>query len=243
MKCRSTWRIIPLFILTVLSSCDLGLDDLLNRRPYIRARDFLSADKYTALELEVVYVEGFRPAQASLDNLKTMLEARLHKPDGITIATREIPSPGVDGYTYDRLKDIEKRERTKDPSGSTLTAFIFFADKPYITKGASTRVLGLFYGQTSVAVFEKTVHDASGGFGQPGGVVMETWVLYHEFGHVMGLVNNGTEMLENHEDGERMGHCNNDRCIMHFESDARLKSGVPGFDVNCLADLKANGGK
>jgi hypothetical protein len=241
MNFRSTWRIIPLLLF--LTACDLGLDELVRKGDDITANNFLSADKYTSLEIEVVYVEGFQPASASLDNLKKTLETLVNKPEGISIVTRSIASPGVNGYTLEKLKDIEKDHRVMFPSGNRLTAFIFFADKPYFNSNGSTRVLGLYYDRTSLAVFEKTVHDGSGGFGQPGGVVMETWVLNHEFGHALGLVNNGSPMQTHHEDPEKKGHCNNDSCIMHFESDARLLSGVPKFDDNCLADLKANGGK
>lgn len=240
MNLRSTWRIIPLLIF--LTSCDLNLDELISKRKDITPNDFLSANNYSSLELEVIYVEGFQPASASLTNLKEMLEARLNKPDGISVTTKSIPSPGVDGYTLDKLREIEEAHRTKHPMGKHLTSFIFFADKPYIASSGASRVLGLYYDHSSLAVFEKTVHDASGGIGQPGGVVMETWVLHHEFGHVLGLVNNGTPLQAAHEDSERKGHCNNDACIMHFESDARLLSGVPSFDDNCLADLRANGG-
>lgn len=239
MNLRSTWRIIPLLLF--LTACEL--DDLVRNEDEVTANHFLSADKYTSLEIEVVYVEGFQPAAASLDNLKKTLETMVNKPGGISVVTRGIPPPGVEGYTLDKLKEIEKDHRVIFPSGSRLSTFIFFADKPYLNDNGTTRVLGLYYDHTSLAVFEKTVHDGSGGIGQPGGVVMETWVLTHEFGHALGLVSNGSPMQTPHEDPEKKGHCNNDACIMHFESDGRLLSGVPKFDDNCLADLKANGGK
>lgn len=241
MSLKSVASVVAIVLL--FSSCDRELKDLIDSANRVTPADYLSADVYTSLQVEIVYVDGFPLNAVTLNNLKETLQARLNKPGGIEFITRGIPAPGVSGYTVDQLRDIEEEHRTRYPSGERLTAFIFVADKPYVSDGSATRVLGLYYGRSSVAVFEKTVRDGSGGFGQPGGVVMETWVLVHEIGHLLGLVDNGSAMQEQHEDKSRSGHCNNDACIMHFESDARLLSGVPAFDVNCLNDLRANGGK
>ena len=76
---------------------------------------------------------------------------------------------------------------------------------------------------------------------------LESAVLMHEFGHVLGLVNNGTPMTQNHE-GES-GHCDNEDCLMFYAAEtgdmlAILGGGsIPTLDEQCLDDLQANGGK
>src|SRR5665811_277533 len=56
------------------------------------ANELVSDEKFTSLKIEVVYVTGFEPTQTTLDNLKTFLEKRTYKPDGISITTRAVAS-------------------------------------------------------------------------------------------------------------------------------------------------------
>lgn len=218
--------------------------DKIDNGPFaIEAKDFLSSKKYEKLEIEVCYVDGHSPEQASLDNLKSFLEARLNKPGGITFTYKSIQSPGKSSYDDDAIRKIEKDYRSNYSKQDKLVAFIFFADAPY----SSGNVLGLAYGTTSCAVFEKTVMDNSGGLGQPTKTVLETTVLEHEYGHLMGLVDNGSDMVTAHAaDGH---HCDNSNCLMYYAVETldfigNLAGGeVPQLDAHCISDLQANGGK
>ena len=57
-------------------------------------------------------------------------------------------------------------------------------------------------------------------------------------------------MQENHEDTEHPKHCNDEDCLMYWAAEtgagitnmANMNS-APVLDSQCLADLKANGGK
>lgn len=209
----------------------------------IEAKDFLTSKKYEKLQVEVCYVDGHSPKQESLDQLKAFLESRLNKPGGITFKYKIISSPGQGSFDQNDLEDIEKNNRTDYSRKDMLVAFVFFADAPY----SSGNVLGLAYGSTSCAIFEKTVEDNSGGFGQPTQEVLETTVLEHEFGHLIGLVDNGTDMVTAHaSDGH---HCNDSNCLMYYAVETldfigNLVGGeVPQLDAHCIADLQANGGK
>lgn len=210
---------------------------------------FLSSANYTSLVLEVVSVVGYEPSPAAEVNLKSFLEARLNKPDGITIVKRTIPSPGKSVYSFDDVKFLESAHRTLKTSGSQLTAFLLLLDGDYSANSGSGKVLGIAYGSSSMALFEKSVQEFSGDVGQPSISTLETAVMDHEFGHILGLVNNGTALQSSHQDTAHGKHCTNTNCLMYFNVETSdvignlLGGSVPGLDAACLADLQANGGK
>lgn len=234
----------------LMLACSLALvfagcrKDKIDNGPFaIEPKDYLSSKKYSELMIEICYVDGFMPEQAALDNLKAFLEARCNKPGGISFTYKNIASPGDASFTEEELEKLEKNQRSEYSRRDRLVVFVFFADAAY--NSAST--LGLKYGHSSVAVFEKTVKDNSGGLGQPTKTILETTVLEHEFGHLLGLVDAGTDMVTAHAaDGH---HCSNSDCLMYYAVEtldfmANLSGGdVPELDAHCIADLQANGGK
>lgn len=211
--------------------------------------DFLSDKNYEKLIVEVLYVKGFQPKAASVNNLQAFLEQRLIKPGGITIVEREISSPGKTAYSIADLRDIEKTHRSQTSTTETLTAYFFFADKDYAGNSGDAKVLGVAYGSSSMAIFEKTVQDFSGGLTQPAVSTLESTVIHHEFAHILGLVNNGTAMQAAHQDEAHGRHCNNKKCLMYYAAEtsdiAGLLTGgnVPQLDASCIADLQGNGGR
>jgi hypothetical protein len=233
--------IIASTIALVLAGCR---KDKIDNGPFaIEPKDYLSSKKYSELQIEICYVDGYAPEQEALDNLKAFLAARINKPDGITFTFKNIGSPGEASFTEEELEKLEKNQRSEYSRKDRLVVFVFFADAGYSTAGT----LGLKYGHSSVAVFEKTLKDNSGGFGQPSKAILETTVLEHEFGHLLGLVDAGTDMVTAHAaDGH---HCSNSDCLMYYAVETldfvgNLSGGdVPELDAHCIADLQANGGK
>ena len=101
-----------------------------------------------------------------------------------------------------------------------------------------------------MAIFEKSIKDLTGGFGEPDTDKLETVVVNHEFGHILGLVNVGSAMQVNHQDVEHGKHCDNEDCLMNWTAETGDAisnflgtSGLPELDANCINDLKANGGR
>lgn len=214
------------------------------------AKDFLGDDKFSALEVEIVYVTGFEPTAQSLSSLKTFLNKYLNKPGGITVRTRAIPSPNVGTYSIEEIESVEEEHRTIFSTGPKLGAFIFFADERSEESNDNYKIIGKAYMNTSMVVFDKEVTDMSGNISRSD---IQTTALHHEFGHLFGLVNNGSPSQSPHEDSDpkKKAHCNISGCLMaaaiEFNSspESLLEGGtqVLDFDAQCQLDLKANGGK
>ncbi|HKJ43866.1 MAG TPA: hypothetical protein VKA27_17345 [Sunxiuqinia sp.] len=211
--------------------------------------DFLSEDDFNQLKIEVTYVGNYQPQAASLDALKTFLEGRLHKSGGITITTSSISSPGKSTYSISDISALEKEHRSVYASGKKLSAWFVFVDGDYSENKDNSKVLGVAYTASSMAIFEKTIQSLSGGLGQPSTHIMETSVMEHEFCHILGLVNNGTDMVTNHQDMAHGKHCNNKNCLMYYATETSdfvanfFGGSIPTLDDNCIQDLQNNGGK
>lgn len=217
----------------------------------ITPNDYLSESKYDKLIIEIDYVSGFEPTANTIQKMSAFLQNLIHKSGGITIVKKAINSPGKSFYTLSDIQDIERGHREQQTNGQTLTVYILFLDNDYaLTSGGSSKVLGVNYSRSSIAIFEKTIRDYSGGLTQPSIETLESVVCHHEFGHVLGLTNNQTALQSPHEDANHPAHCNNENCLMYYavETSDIVKNllnpnSIPSLDQNCLNDLKANGGK
>lgn len=225
-----------------------GEDDPVAERS-INPNSFLSEKDFDKLVVEVQYVKGFQPKAESLEKLKTFLEQRLHKPAGIELIQNQVASPGKKAYSLSDIREIEDTNRKEQHNGKTLTAYFFFADGDYASNSGNSKVLGIAYGSSSMVIFEKTIQDFSGGISQPSTSMLETTVIKHEVGHILGLVNNGTPMQAEHQDEAHGRHCTDKNCLMYYTVEtsdfvANLVGGsIPELDAECIKDLRGNGGK
>ncbi|WP_136480121.1 membrane metalloprotease [Cognatitamlana onchidii] len=211
------------------------------------ANDLLSDDTFTSIAIELVFVEGFEPTQTTIDNFVSFITARTFKPDGINIEKRVIPSPGQTSYTIEEIADIERKERTLYNAGKQIAIWALFLDGEADKNEGNQVVLGSAYWNTSFVIYEKTIHELSDSPFEPKRSVLETTVITHEFAHILGLTDLGSPMQTAHEDEENPKHCDVASCLMYWESEITTgpfkKSEIPVLDDQCLADLRANGGK
>ncbi len=208
------------------------------------AAAYLAADTYTSLKVELQYSPGMQPQTQTLTNLANFLAERLNKPGGVIINSKQTASFGKSMVAIADITNYTDQYRTAYTDGNQISLYILFADADYATSG----VVGVAYRNTAICVFEKTIQANSGGINQASRVKVETGVLLHEIGHLLGLTNNGTAMTTPHEDAANKAHCNNSNCLMYHSIETSglmnmLSNSVPVLDANCLADLKANGGK
>ncbi len=220
--------------------------DYLHNRPVgASAKELLASITYQSVKIEVQYMTGFQPDPAALSHLQTTLAGILNKPLGISIVTKEIPASSNLTLSLNDIITIEKNNRTVFTTGTELAVYILYTNGNY----TDANVLGIAYKNTSAALFGKKISDNSGGLGQANRTRLVATVAEHELGHLLGLVNLGSPMQNNHQDVAHGSHCDNTNCLMYYTSETSdilgflITGNIPVFDANCRADMTANGGK
>ena len=209
------------------------------------ANDLLSASKYSSVKIEIQYMPGYQPDAAAVNNLVAFVNSLVNKPGGVTVVQTQIASAGKTVLSLNDIATIEKNNRTVYTSGNQLGVYFLYTDGNY----SEANVLGIAFRNTSMSLLGKTIHDNSGGIGQASRTKVVSTVLEHEFAHILGLVNIGSPMQTNHQDGAHGHHCNNTSCLMYYTSETTdvlgilITGNIPTLDANCKADLTANGGK
>jgi hypothetical protein len=206
------------------------------------ARDLLTTNKYSILNIDIQYAPGMKPQDQSIANLVNFLGTYLNKPGGINITQTQVPSLNGATVSLQDVVNYENTNRVVYSNGNSIAVWILFADADYTT----ANVAGVSFWNTSIVVFEKTIQARSGGIGQASRVKVESGTLEHEMGHLLGLVNLGTPMVRPHEDAAHVSHCINSSCLMYYgvqTSGLMNTNSLPSLDADCVNDLRANGGK
>lgn len=219
--------------------------------------DFLTVENFDRLLIEIAYVEGFRPTDLAVENLRTFLEERTFKTD-ISFSYRALPSPGEETLTLQEIASLESDNRTIYNDGRTLACYIYFADAPSDNDDASEGLvtLGAVYRNTSMILYESTIRNLASRNVTVAVSEVESTTLIHEFGHLFGLVDLGTPEVNPHEDASSANHCNVEGCLMRAELEfgsgfmafikdraAKGLEGLPVLDAECLRDLQSIGGR
>ncbi len=237
-------------------SSDDNSEDIIDKTANLKsvgvsAKDILSDEKYTDIIFDIVAIRGFRPTQEAMDEFTNFITSRTFK-QNITYKYTEIASSNKENYTLDDVVQIEKEQRTLYNTKDQVAIFIFFPDAPSDEDSGDSFTLGAAFRNTSLVIYESTIRKLSATSSTITDAMIESSTLQHELGHILGLVNLGTPMVNDHEDTENKNHCNIDQCLMEatIEFSAKrlmtklAKTGqTPDLDANCLADLRANGGR
>lgn len=243
--------LLVFFISNSCSKTEIGITQLPsinsdnNKIVGASAKDLLSSNIYTSVKMEIQYMPGFAPDDAAINNLTSFFNNIVNKPGGITVVQTQIIASGKAVLTINDIATIEKTNRTVYSTGNQLGVYFLYTDGAY----SEGNVLGVAYRNTSMCIIGKTIHDNSGAVGQVSRTKLETVVLQHEMGHILGLVDLGSTMLTSHKDTPHGNHCVNTNCLMYYASETTdalgflLTGAIPTLDNNCSADLHANGGK
>lgn len=212
------------------------------------ANFLLAADQFTALELELVYMEGTKPSDEMIKMVVDFLEKYTFKPDGIRLVLKEIPGMNKETYTTEDIVKIESDFRESYNNGNTVSVFILVVDGGFENDEENSLAIGAAYRNTSLVLFGSQIDKNSGGIRRPSKIDLETTVALHEIGHLLGLVNVGSDMVVSHEDDENENHCDNKDCLMYWAIETEgyfnfMQNTIPTLDNNCERDLRANGGK
>ena len=216
-----------------------------NRAVGSSANELLSSNTYKSLKVEVQFMSGFEPDAQAIIHLQNFLTGFVNKPNGLTIVTKEIAANANTTLKVEDIINIEKANRTAFSTANEIAIYILYTNGVY----SENNVLGVAYRNTSATLFGKKIRDNSGGLGQASRTKLEATVLGHEVAHLLGLVDIGTVMQTPHKDLTHGSHCNNQDCLMYYASETTdvlgflLTGNIPSLDVNCMADLRGNGGK
>lgn len=228
-----------------------------HQAPGAAAHDLLSSDKFQSVIIEIQAMQGFEPTTRAQAALKDFITARVNKPGGVTLVVDpSIPPQNKSAYSLNEVGMLEAANRQNYTTGTQLVTYFLFLDGASTEDDAQSgrKVLAYAYQNTSMAVFEKTIKSISGTLpGQASLATVETTVVEHEFGHLLGLVNlnPGTPIQSPHQDTPHGNHCNVANCLMYYSvNTSDVVSNIlsfggnpPVLDAQCLADLRANGGK
>ncbi|WGK65061.1 membrane metalloprotease [Croceiramulus getboli] len=214
------------------------------------ANELLSADVFSSMTVEIAYPENFRPTEQTLSNVRDFLESHLNKPGGIQFVETVLGNLG-DGtkYSIEEIRELEAQERTLFTEEDDIAVWLFFANESSAKDQDNSVVLGTAYQNTSIVIFQKTIENITSNSTRPvNKTLLETTTINHEFGHLLGLVDLGSEPQSDHEDQDNPRHCVTEDCLMYFQTVANVFltdafTEAPALDDFCLADLRANGGK
>ncbi|SHN27179.1 Predicted Zn-dependent protease [Cyclobacterium lianum] len=252
------FRITGIFFLIILLH---GCEEPVREDPFVglgaarwdvgkSANFILSDDRFTALELEIAYMEGFRPTNFMMSEMTNFLGEVALKPAGVRIVEKEIPAGGEEFYTTSAIAELEDQYRESYNEGDTVSVFLLVVDGYFMQNEEEYFTIGAAYRNTSMVLFGKRIAENTGGFRRPGRGNLEATVALHELGHLLGLVNIGTDMVVPHEDPDEdhKYHCDNEDCLMYWAVETSnilnfMQNDVPELDDNCRNDLRANGGR
>jgi hypothetical protein len=160
----------------------------------------------------------------------------------------------VNGASFDRqaLRAIASRHRNEQSGNGSASYYVLFVDG-FWDDGEQVKdwVLGVsLQNDGLIAMFKPVIEDLGSVPGPHVEKIVEQATLIHEFGHAIGLVNNGLAMVSDHQDDDNGVHCSNSDCVMYFEIAGRsgamefVQSKVKGagnvlWGPECLDDVAA----
>lgn len=216
-----------------------------NRRMGASASELLDDKIYKSLIVEIQFVAGFKPEPATVDYLRNFLETYLNKPRGINIILKEIAAIEQNALSKDEVLNIEKEKREWFVQDDKIAIYILFTSGVH----PGNKILGMAYRNTSAVIYGRAIRKYSSMSGRLTHQELETAVLLHEIGHLLGLVNKGSKPRSEHLDSSFHDHCNNRKCLMYHSVETKnlssilLRGNIPVLDSGCREDLIANGGK
>ena len=199
--------------------------------------EILRGNEYSKIHIEVNYVTGNSPESDALNLLKQRIQEVTDK-STITVSQSSFGSTD-NSYTLEEILELENKQRTRFKNGNTFVVHILYLNGEY---SDNDQTLGLAYSGTSFAIFKEKIEDAA--FLLISSKDIEKSVIVHEFGHLLGLVNNGYQSPHDHEDSQHPHHSNNDESVMYWAIESQdIGNQIDGeppndFDNYDLDDLK-----
>lgn len=222
--------------------------------------DHLYAKTTTELPLEIDYQVGAEPYTGTLISADTWnlfrvnADALFNKQKNVTVPSslaqmESLSDISGSDFTSQQILDIATKHRGTLSTTNSTSFYVLFLNG-YFNDGKTVRqdVLGVSIGKTGVIAMFKPVIASTSVFPNTRKFVEQS-TLIHEFGHAVGLVNNGVAMVEPHQDDAHGAHDSASSCVMYYANEGssaavefvrNLRNGDEVlFDSKCLADVAA----
>jgi hypothetical protein len=215
--------------LVLLTGCAGADDDAGADAAKLRA---LLSSEVPSLMLEVDSVEGLTLSSAAQDETVSVFSELTGKTGEIEVTLDDtFEGRGEDGsWDWSSIRSLSTRLRDIPSTEAQATVHVLLLDGQYAGSTSDGSVLGLAEGHDLVVLFEGAIRqscervaaevDRGQAFEDRLCDQTQLAVLVHEYGHILGLVNSGTPMVEPHEDPDSPGHDTVSECVM----DARFNS-------------------
>lgn len=203
---------------------------------------FVTNEEFEELIIEVQFMPGTEPEEEALAQLVSFLNQHLQKSEITVRDPVEISSGGQNLYLPSDIEEIESNNREYFTEENQLAAYVLFLDGEFENQDAA----GFAQFNTSFSVFHPVVDRVSGPLqSDPSKASVEATIMKHQFGHLMGLVNNGTDIVQNHHDALNGPHCTIENCLMNFRLNSANFFETLFQDIDfvldplCVQDLEA----
>jgi predicted Zn-dependent protease len=208
------------------------------------------APSVTRVALEVDYQAGAEPITGMVQGTDTWSLFRANAQALFAGAPRDVDVPSTlnqmeqlsgisgDDFAVSDILEVADRHRDSSSSGDTVSFYVLYLDGFFADEvGRQADVLGVSIGNTGViAIFKPVIESIQARrLGDVTRAFVEQSTLIHEFGHAVGLVNNGLPIVSQHHDAEHGAHCTNPDCVMYY-----LNEGASSL-VNFVLDYVRTG--
>jgi hypothetical protein len=213
-----------------------------------RPADYIRNTGFHTLKIELDTELGLSPRNGTTDELIEALSGVVDKPGGIVIVPDEtdIP-PNEDGIWTAAELDALARERVGiEESDGEISLHTMWLGGEY----ENPNVVGVAWDNRHLAMFGDRIDRACSGLliGALTCSLAEATIWTHEVGHVIGLVDRGTPMVNDHKDPEHPAHDVSRESVMYWAYDGtdftELLGALTGDSVipwgeECERDLEA----
>lgn len=190
---------------------------------------YIRSDQHTRLELEIDAVPGLEPSSGASAPVLGALGRALDKPGGISVRSDDAIEPRGAAFvwTMDELDSFAESTFADRSEDGSVAIHVLFVDGHYEKDGDQGTVLGVAWRHRHIAMFKDNIARACGSRGTLGVLDpaacqrAEAAIWLHEAGHVLGLVDNGLPMVNDHRDPdpEHGRHDVDPACIMYWAYD------------------------
>ncbi|MEZ4287738.1 MAG: hypothetical protein R3A47_06250 [Polyangiales bacterium] len=216
-----------------------------------RPADYIRNQGFHTLKIELDTESGLSPRSGVADMFLSALGNVLDKPNGISIVTDETDlAPADDGvWTFAELQALADEHFGGIPDEDGVITFhtMWLGDQYQ-----NPNVLGVAWDNRYLVIFGDRIDDFCSGLpllsAQKCALAQAT-IWTHESGHIIGLVDNGVAMVNDHKDPDHGAHDVSDQSVMYWAYDGSVNFGdfvgglggssVIAWGTECEADLAA----